>query len=726
MGRMPTADSVTPNPTPHRLGFHLVRGGAAMSVWAPHATGIDLCLVDAAGGEKRFALVGPEAGLWHGMVEGVKAGQRYGLRAYGPWDPAQGHVFNPAKLLLDPYARGIDGHLVDISHESFEATLSNKDPEDSAPFVPKGVLLDPRIGPAVTRAVTRSLAPPPRVPWRDTVIYEAHVKGLTWHLPGVPARIRGTYAALGHDALIGYLTELGVTTLELLPIHAFASERHLEREGLVNYWGYNTLAFFAPHPDYATATARRAGPAAILREFRGAVDRLHRAGIEVILDVVYNHTCEGGKTGRQISWRGLANRAYYRHRDAEPGVLEDTTGTGNTLDFGEPANVRMALDSLRYWVTTTGIDGFRFDLAATLGRGGNGFDPRHPFPVALITDPIVGGTKLIAEPWDIGSGGWQTGAFPAPMAEWNDRFRDSVRTFWLTDADRTLRKKTTHGVRDLATRLAGSSDLFGQGDPPLARGPHASINFVTAHDGFTLHDLTAYSRKHNVANGEGGRDGASHNLSWNHGVEGPTRKPAILDARRRSARNLLGTLILAAGTPMLLAGDEIGRTQKGNNNAYSQDNDTSWLDWASAPSHEDLRATVAYLLRLRKTNPVLRPRTFYEGRDKDVTRRDDLAWFSQEGHPESEAWWHDSSVRALQMMRSLSVGADALVIINGYASDVPVTIPADDGHPWRLAWDSAWESPTSPDALAARDGEPVAPGDTIALPSLSMRLYLSA
>jgi glycogen operon protein len=620
----------------------------------------------------------------------------------------------------------LDGALVDISHESFEATLSNRNNEDSAPFVPKGVLLDPRLGLAVPRPITRPLAPPPRIPWRDTVIYEAHVKGLTWRFPGIPARIRGTYAALGHDALIHYLTDLGVTTLELLPIHAFASERHLERAGLTNYWGYNTLCFFAPHPDYATAAARRAGPKAILREFRGAVDRLHRAGIEVVLDVVYNHTCEGGSGGRQVSWRGLANRAYYRHRDADPGILEDTTGTGNTLDFGEPANVRMALDSLRYWVTETGVDGFRFDLATTLGRGDGGFDPRHPFPVGLITDPVIGATKLIAEPWDIGSGGWQTGAFPAPMAEWNDRFRDSVRSFWLTDAERAVHSKPTHGVRDLATRLAGSSDIFGNSDPPFARGPVASINFITTHDGFTLRDLTSYAHKHNKANGEGGRDGATHNLSWNHGVEGPTSRAAILDARCRSTRNLLGTLLFAAGTPMLLAGDEIGRTQAGNNNAYSQDNETSWLDWGAARSHEGLQATVAYLLRLRKEHPVLRPKTFYEGRDRDVTRRDDLAWFAKDGGAESEEWWHDSSVRALQMMRSLADGADALVVINGYGSDVSVTVPPDDGKPWALTWDSAWESPTSPDALAALSSAAVAPGDVVALPSLSMRLYLSA
>jgi isoamylase len=707
-----------------------------MSVWAPHATGIDLCLFDASGEETRFPLIGPEAGLWHGVVLGVKVGQRYGLRAHGPWNPSQGHLFNPAKLLLDPYARGLDGVLADSSHEGFEATLSNVDEVDSAPFVPKGVLVGPprnaslRSPIIASRAITTSVtttppAPPPRTRWRDTVIYEAHVKGLTQRMPGVPPRLRGTYAALGHDAVIRYLSNLGITALELLPIHAYASERHLERESLTNYWGYNTLAFFAPHPAYATVAAQRVGPQAILDELRDAISRLHKAGIEVILDVVYNHTCEGGIGGRQVSWRGLANRSYYRHRDGEPGVLDDTTGTGNTLDFGQMGTVKMALDSLRYWASEVGVDGFRFDLAATLGRMGNGFDARHPFPVGLVTDPIISATKLVAEPWDIGFGGWQTGAFPEPMAEWNDRFRDSVRSFWLSDADRAVHKKSTPGVRDLATRLAGSSDVFGNGDPPLSRGCVASINFVTAHDGFTLADLASYSRKQNKANGEGGNDGAVNNLSWNHGVEGPSKDARVLKARRRSARNLLGTLLLSAGVPMITAGDEIGRTQGGNNNAYSQDNETSWLDWAAAKNSEDLRATVSYLIRLRRENLVLRPTTFYEGRDRDLTRRDDLAWFTADGQPESEGWWHDSSVRALQMMRSLSEGPDALLVINGYGSDASVTIPVDNGPPWVMAWNSVWESPVTAEAQAARTREPLPPGGTISVPSLSMQLFLS-
>ena len=711
---------ISPNPTPQRLGFHVVPGGATISVWAPHAASLDLCLFDARGHESRVPLLGPEHGVWHAMIPGVKHGQRYGLRAHGKWDPAQGLLYNPSRLLLDPYARGLDGPLVREREQGYEATLSAPDERDSAPFVPRGVLLDPGQAQGSSPALRR-------VPWDETVIYEAHVVGLTKRLPGVPEAQRGTYAALGHDAVTRHLARLGVTTLELLPIHAHASEPHLDRLGLANYWGYNTLGFFAPHAAYATAAARRAGPQAVLDELRGAIDRLHRAGVEVLLDVVYNHTCEGGVGGRHVSWRGLDNRAYYRHRDGSPGTLEDTTGTGNTLDFGEPHVVQMALDSLRYWVAEVGVDGFRFDLAATLARAGNGFDPRHPLLVALATDPLLSGTKLIAEPWDVGLGGWQTGNFPPPFAEWNDRFRDTVRGFWLSDAASAGRKGGSHGVRDLATRLAGSSDLFGHGDPPLTRGPLASINFVTAHDGFTLHDLTAYAAKHNQANGEDGRDGSDHNNSWNHGAEGPTEDPAVLAARRRSARNMIGTLLLSAGVPMLTAGDESGRTQGGNNNAYAQDNETSWIDWNLASEEQDLAATVSYLLEQRREHAVLRPRTFYEGRDRDATRRDDLAWFTAQGQPESEGWWHDSSVRALQMLRSVTGDRDALIIINGYASDLVAQIPLDGGPGWSLAWDSAWESPGSPEALHSRRTEGgLAPGASITLAPLTMRLYLGA
>ncbi len=713
-------DAVTtvPSPDPFRLGFHLADGGATIAIYAPYANGLELCLFDDAGAETRVSLAGPTAGIWHAFVPDVMAGQLYGLRASGEWDPAEGHLFNPSKLLLDPYARGIEGTLAGELDDGFEAFLSRDDTADSAHVVPRGVLLaDPDRG---------LVAPRPRVAWEDTVIYEAHVRGLTMNLPDVPEDIRGTYAALGHASTIAHLTELGATSLELLPIHTSGDEPHLERLGLTNYWGYSTLGFFAPHAAYASQAAQESGAQGVLDELRAAVDALHRAGIEVLLDVVYNHTAEGGEGGRHISWRGLANRSYYRHAPGSPGTLDDTTGTGNTLDFGQPRVVQMALDSLRYWIDDVGVDGFRFDLAATLGRNGNGFDTQHPFLVALTTDPTLSSTKLIAEPWDTGVGGWQTGNFPEPMAEWNDRFRDHLRSFWLTDARRLIAHKPARGVRELATRLAGSSDLFGDGHPPLARGPIASINFVTSHDGFTLHDLTAFDGKHNEDNGEGNRDGTDNNNSWNHGVEGESDDPAVRSARERSSRNLLGSLILAAGIPMITAGDEFGRTQGGNNNAYCHNSNVSWIDWDLDHWQHDLRATTQYLLRLRRESPVLRPTTFYEGRDRDTSRRDDLAWFQADGTPATEAWWHDTSKRVLQMMRSLAEGPDALLVVNGFVDDADVIIPADAGPEWRLMWDSVWHHPGGDPAQAARAAQLSAPGSTALMPGLSMRLYFSA
>ncbi len=708
--------NVAPSPNPYRLGFHLVDGGAAMAVYAPYAAGVELCLFDGSR-ETRIDLPYRTAGIWHGLIPGVAAGQRYGLRAHGDWDPDEGHRFNPHKLLLDPYARGIEGEVASEAHGGFEPLLSRNDDADSAHLVPRGVVM-----PAPD---TSWMTPKPRVPWEDTIIYEAHVRGLTKNLPGVPKDLRGTYAALGHESTIAMLTELGVTSLELLPIHAFADEPHLEREGLRNYWGYSTLGFFAPHAAYASPKARKRGPQAVLDELRGAVDLLHRAGIEVILDVVYNHTCEGASEGRHLSWRGLANRSYYRHLPGEPGTLDDTTGTGNTLDAGEPRVVQMMMDSLRYWAEVVGVDGFRFDLAATLGRSYDGFDTHHPFLVGITTDPVLKSVKLIAEPWDTGLGGWQTGNFPEPMAEWNDRFRDSLRTFWLIEPARAKSRKLTGGVRDLATRLAGSSDVFGQGHPPLSRGPIASVNFITSHDGFTLRDLTEYNAKHNEANGESNHDGTDNNLSYNHGVEGPSDDAAVQEARRLAMRNLLGSLVLAAGVPMITAGDEFGRTQAGNNNAYCQDNPLSWIDWDLAGWQHDLRATTRYLVGLRKAHPVLRPDTFYEGRDAHEDRRDDLAWFRGDGTPATEQWWHDSSKRVLQMMRSLTEGADALVIINGFADPATVTIPADGGPDWALAWDSVWHHPEGDVAREALAAAPVKPGTRVRLLGPSLQLYLS-
>ncbi|MDD9208018.1 glycogen debranching protein GlgX, partial [Georgenia sp. 10Sc9-8] len=610
-----------PAGAPWRPGVHLAGDGIDVVVHAGRATAVDLCLLevraDGSLTERRHRLLGPTAGTWTGHVPGVRPGQRYGFRVHGRWDPAAGLLHNPAKLLLDPYARGtvgeavlgpaLYGHGVDDRLRP----LAGRPPSalDSAPFVPHAVVMDEPDG---------GVAPRPYVPWEKTVVYEAHVRGLTMSLPGVPPELRGTYAGLSHPATVEHLHSLGVTTVELLPIHASMPEPFLTEQGLSNYWGYNTLAFLAPEPRYATQAARDAGPQAVLAEVKGMVSLLHEAGLEVVLDVVYNHTCEAGADGPTLSLRGLDNTGYYLHDGRQPATLVDVTGCGNSLDFRRTRAVRLALESLRYWADEVGVDGFRFDLAVTLGRNAAEFTPYHPFLVAMVTDPVLSTLKLAAEPWDLGPGGWRTGEFPAPMGDWNDRFRDAVRTFWLADARAAADGQPGHDLRDLATRMSGSADLFGHGEVPGGRSPLASVNLVTAHDGFTLADLVGYDHKHNEANGEHNRDGTDHNHSWNHGVEGPVREHgpagAVLPLRRRSIRNLLGTLLLSAGTPMITAGDELGRSQLGNNNAYCQDNEISWVRWDLAPWRQDVLATTRYLLRLRREHPVLRPTRFASGR----------------------------------------------------------------------------------------------------------------
>ncbi len=718
---------------PHRLGVHLSGDGVEVAVLASHADAVELCLLDEDPGsgdgwrERRVPLGGPVHGVWSAHVPGVGPGQRYGYRAHGRWDPAAGLRYNPAKLLLDPYARGIAGGIrldpVVYGHVVDEAgrTLGDHriDERDSRAHVPHGVVVDERFdAPPVPR---------PSVPWVDTVSYEAHVRGLTMRLPGVPAELRGTYAGLAHPATIEHLRSLGVTTVELLPIQAFASEPHLVHRGLSNYWGYNTLGFFAPEPRLATAAARQAGAQAVLAEVKGMVRLLHEAGLEVLLDVVYNHTCEGGTDGPQLSWRGLDPTVYYLHDGATPARFADLTGCGNTLDFRRPRVVQMALDSLRYWAEV-GVDGFRFDLAVTLGRDDAGFTPQHPLLVALQTDPALGPLKLVAEPWDLGPGGWRTGAFPAPMAEWNDRFRDAARAFWLADPGAAAHGRVGHGVRELATRLAGSVDLFGHSDPPLMRGPAASVNYVTAHDGFTLADLVAYDYKHNEANGEGNRDGSDANRSWSHGIDGPIRDPAvgveILPLRRRSMRNLLGTLLLAAGTPMLTAGDEIARTQRGNNNAYCQDNEISWLDWDLDADRENLLATTRHLLRLRREHPALRAEQFFVGAadPRHADSRPDLDWRTAAGEALDHALWHDPAVRALQMIRTAPDSSAVLLTINGALDPAEMVLPdLPDDAVWHLAWDSVAEHP---DAVGANGDERECPaGSRVVVEPLSMRVY---
>ncbi|MFZ5868993.1 MAG: glycogen debranching protein GlgX [Actinomycetota bacterium] len=712
---------------PWPLGLHLDDDGAHAAVFAAHAEAVEVCLLDddGAGGlvERRIALPRRTHGVWHGRVPGVAEGQRYGLRVHGPWDPAAGHRHNPAKLLLDPYARAVTGQ-VHWGPEVFGQTVDAEtwrpldghtpDGRDSAGSVPHGVVVAPPQGGPGDR---------PRVPWSDTVVYEAHVRGLTMRHPAVPPEQRGTYAALAHPAVVEHLLSLGVTTLELLPVHAIVDEPGLVRRGLRNYWGYNTLAFFAPEPRYATAAARAAGPAAVVAELAGAVRGLHAAGLEVVLDVVYNHTAEGGPDGPALSLKGIDHASYYL-LDAGGGSV-DVTGCGNSLDFRNARVVQLALDSLRYWVQAYGVDGFRFDLAPTLARGRHGFDPDHPFLVAARTDPVLAGTKLIAEPWDVGPHGWRTGQFPPPFTEWNDRFRDAVRTFWLADCGRLQRGHGAgHGVRELATRIAGSADLFTAGD----RGPHASVNFVTAHDGFTLADLTAFEHKHNEANGEGNRDGHPDNRSWNHGVEGwtlPGPDTDVVEAvRRRSMRNLLGTLLLSAGVPMLTAGDEIGRTQGGNNNAYCLDDETSWLDWSGVGSgwRADLLATTRALLALRREHAVLRQSTFFAGRPVHPDGTTDLAWFGPDAMALDHDRWHDPALRTLQaFLHGEPVGGPSLLlVVHGNLDDTKVQLP---GQPWARAWHLLWDSAAETPSEVDDEGHPVPGGDRVPVSALSLRVY---
>ena len=682
---MSTTGATAPSPRP-APGVHPVEGGVEACVFADVATAVWLCTFDDEGGETRTELAAAGDGWWTAHVPDVTPGTRYGLRADGPWDPAAGHRYNPAKLLLDPYARSIEG---DLAYEPGAFAHDLDDPSqrsevDSAPFVPRCVVVDPGFD-------WGEDAPPS--PARDErVVYEAHVREVTMRLPGVPEHLRGTYAGMAHPVTIEHLQGLGVTTVELLPVHAYVDEPHLRDLGLSNHWGYNTIGFFAPHAPYASD----ADPHEVLREFKGMVKLLHAAGIEVLLDVVYNHTAEQNVDGATLSWRGLAPARYYRLD--EEGHDVDVTGCGNTLDLTDPVAREMVLDSLRYWVNECHVDGFRYDLGVALGRGEDlDFDPEHPFFVALREDPVLSTVLHVAEPWDLGPDGWRTGQFPGAWAEWNDRFRDAARDFWVAGAGALSRGEAPGpGVRELATRLVGSRDLFAE------RTPLSSVGFVTAHDGFTLADLVAYDEKHNEANGEDNRDGNDHNRSWNHGAEGPTDDEVICLARRRSVRNLLGTLLLSAGVPMIANGDEIGRTHDGNNNPYCQDNEISWLDWELDDADRDLLATTSALTALRRRVPVLRDH------DESV-----IGWFDETGAQMSDEAWADDARRTLQLR--LEGEPCALLVAHGGLDEIEVTLPEASGDAgWQLAWDSAWERPEP--ARGAGD-------DPQVLTPLSLRLY---
>ena len=604
------------------------------AVHAPHATSAWVCLVDDEGTETRYELTEQSMGIWHGALPEVSPGTRYGFRVDGPWDPDQGLRFNPHKILLDPFARAVSGELVsrpeafgyDMADPSRPSTL------DSLGSVPLGVVVGPD-------DVDWGDDAPRRQRWRDTVVYEVHVKGATELHALVPEELRGTYAGLGHPAVVDYLRDLGVTAVELLPCQQFASETGLLERGTTNYWGYNTIGFLAPHAAYAAGGDRGQQVA----EFKRMVKAFHDAEIEVYLDVVYNHTAEGGPLGPTLSMRGLVDREFYtrvepgrRGREHFDDTYFDATGCGNTVCTDDPFALRLVMDSLRHWATEMRVDGFRFDLLPALTRRHRAVDMRGAFMTAVQQDPVLRGVKLIAEPWDATGEGYQVGRCPAPWVEWNDRFRDEVRDFWRGHVD---------GVRTFATRLAGSSDLYGDD----GRSPYASVNFVTAHDGFTVRDLVSYDLKHNDANGEHNRDGTDNNRSYNHGVEGETDDADVVARRRRTAANLMTTLCLSTGVPMLVAGDERGRTQGGNNNAYCQDNETSWIDWSDADSWPDVHDHVRRALTLRREHPTLRQRHWFEGRPTLRGGPKDVAWLHPEGREMTAADWHDGSLRTLGM-----------------------------------------------------------------------------
>ncbi|HET8582767.1 MAG TPA: glycogen debranching protein GlgX [Jatrophihabitans sp.] len=649
--------------TPFPLGAQWDGEGTNFALWSTSATAVTLCLFDAAGAETRIALDDQTYHVWHGYVPGVGPGQRYGFRVDGRYDPGEGLFHNPAKLLLDPYARAIEGEFTD------DPAVYPDNDHDSAPHVPRSVI--------VHDGFPWGDDQHPRVPWDDTVIYELHVRGFTESHPDVPPELRGTYSGLAHPAAIEHLRSLGVTAVELMPVHHFVTEPAIQARGMRNYWGYNSVGFFAPHAAYAAKAGDQ------VREFKAMVRALHRAGIEVILDVVYNHTAEGGPDGPLLEFRGIDNGSYYRLADGDPSRYVDYTGCGNTFDPRRPFPLQLITDSLRYWITELHVDGFRFDLASALARSLHDVDKLSSFFDTIHQDPVISQVKLIAEPWDVGAGGYQVGEFPPLWTEWNGKYRDTVRSFWAHGA--------SDGVRDLAYRLSGSSDLYGDD----GRLPIASINFVTAHDGFTLRDLVSHERKHNEANGEGNRDGTDDNRSYNCGVEGDPAPAPVLALRLRQARNLLSTLLLSTGAPMLVAGDELWRTQGGNNNAYVQDNPVSWLDWTASAESADLLALVQRLLAQRRAHPVLRQSAFFEGRPLPDGCKD-LAWFHPAGRELADADWFDTGLRSLGMYLDgrglrhrgprgeLIVDDSFLLLLHSGDADGQFAVP---GAPWADAYE---------------------------------------
>jgi glycogen operon protein len=663
--------------TPYPLGATHDGFGTNFSLFSEVAERVELCLFDDGGAETRVDLPEMTGFCWHGYLPLVGPGQRYGFRVHGPWAPGEGHRCNAAKLLLDPYAKAVNGPVQwdeAVFPYRFGAPEGPPSRLDSAPFMPKGVVCQPFFDWADDR--------PLRVPWHETVVYEVHVKGFTATHPDIPPELRGTYAGLAHPVAIEYLQNLGVTAVELMPVHHFIHDKHLVDRGLRNYWGYNSIAFLAPHNEYAASPS----PGMAVAEFKQMVKMLHQAGIEVLLDVVYNHTAEGNHLGPMLSFKGIDNLSYYRTVQDDPRYYMDYTGTGNSLNMRHPHVLQLIMDSLRYWVLEMHVDGFRFDLASTLARELHDVDRLSAFFDLIQQDPVVSQVKLIAEPWDVGEGGYQVGNFPSLWSEWNGKYRDSVRDYWRGQ-DQTL--------GEFAYRLTGSSDLY----ESTGRRPYASINFVTAHDGFTLRDLVSYNEKHNEENGEDNRDGEDHNRSWNCGVEGPTDDPDVVALRARQQRNFLATLLLSQGVPMICGGDEIGRTQLGNNNAYCQDSELSWFDWGDAD--EDMLEFARRLIRFRAEHPVFRRRRWFLGRRIHGSGVDDVSWFTPGGEEMDDDSWSEGYAKSLGVflngrgIASLDARGERVVddtffmLFNAHYEAVAFSLPPE---PWGDAWEEVFDT----------------------------------
>ena len=681
---------------PYPLGSTFNGSGVNFALFSEVADGVEVCLIADDGTETRVNLTEVDGHVWHGFVPAIEPGQRYGFRVHGPFDLVNGHRCNPAKMLLDPYAKAIDGQI------DGDESLYSYEHDDSAKFNEADSLGHTMLSVVVNPFFDWGHDRPPRHEYHNTVIYEAHVKGLTMTHPDVPEGIRGTYAAIGHQAIIDHLVDLGVTAIELMPVHQFVQDTTLQDKGLTNYWGYNTIGFLAPHAAYA-ATGSRGQQ---VTEFKSMVKALHEANIEVILDVVYNHTAEGNENGPTIAFRGIDNAAYYRLVDQNKAHYYDTTGTGNSLLMRNPHVLQLIMDSLRYWVSEMHVDGFRFDLAATLARQFHEVDRLSAFFDIIQQDPVISQVKLIAEPWDLGDGGYQVGNFPPLWTEWNGKYRDTVRDFWRGEAA---------SLGEFASRLTGSSDLYEHS----ARRPIASINFVVAHDGFTLRDLVAYNDKHNDANGEAGKDGENHNRSWNCGVEGETDNVAINALRRQQQRNFLTTLLLSQGVPMIAHGDEVGRTQRGNNNVYCQDNELAWIDWKLAQDESHLLAFTSAVVSLRQEHAVFRRRRFFAGDAAHGGKSDlgDIEWLSSDGTEMDELDWRNGYARTLMVFLNGQaipepdphgqriLDSDFLLLFNAHSAPVEFALPpAQYGATWRIRLDTTTAEPSSvdqPDWLAA-------------------------